>query len=58
MVLNLVSPDRLDAETIFRLEQALRREVDGTMTLDVRYLEEIPRTAAGKHRFVIGLPPQ
>jgi phenylacetate-CoA ligase len=58
MVLNLVSPDRLDAETISRLEQALRREVDGTMTLDVRYLEEIPRTAAGKHRFVIGLPPQ
>jgi hypothetical protein len=27
------------------------------MALEVRHVEEIPRSASGKHRFVIGLPP-
>lgn len=55
MVLNLVCPEKLDAAVEARLGEALRREVDGAMALEVRYLEEIPRTASGKHRFVIGL---
>lgn len=56
MTLNLVCPERLDARTVARLEDSLRREVDGAMALEVNYVEEIPRTASGKHRFVIGLP--
>lgn len=56
MVLNLVCPDRLETSVLARLEDALRREVDPAMALEVNYLAEIPRTASGKHRFVIGLP--
>jgi len=29
--------------------------VDAAMGLDVNYLDAIPRTVSGKHRFVIGL---
>jgi phenylacetate-CoA ligase len=58
MVLNLVCPERLDAWTVARLEESLRREVDEAMMLEVNYLDEIPRTASGKHRFVIGLPSE
>jgi len=32
----------------------LRQEVDAEMRLEVSYLADIPRIAAGKHRFVIG----
>ena len=55
MALNLVCPERLDARTVSGLEERLRHEVDEAMTLEVRYLDEIPRTVSGKHRFVIGL---
>ena len=55
MVLNLVCPERLEADRIARMEEALRREVDPAMSLDAHYVDEIPRTASGKHRFVIGL---
>lgn len=55
MVLNLVCPERLEAAVMARLEAALRREVDPAMSLEVRYVDEIARTASGKHRFVIGL---
>lgn len=55
MVLNLVCPEKLDAAVEARLGEALRREVDPAMSLEVRYVAEIPRTASGKHRFVIGL---
>jgi len=54
--LDLVAGQRLPVETLRTLEQCIHREVDPRMALEVRYLEEIPRTAAGKHRFVIGLP--
>jgi phenylacetate-CoA ligase len=55
MVLNLVCPDRLEASLVPLLEEALRREVDPAMALEVNYLDEIPRTASGKHRYVIGM---
>jgi hypothetical protein len=29
--------------------------VDPAMTLEVNYRAEIPRTASGKHRYIIGL---
>jgi phenylacetate-CoA ligase len=53
--LNLVAPQPLDAETVASLEASVRRDVAAQMTLEVNYLEEIPRTVSGKHRFVIGL---
>jgi phenylacetate-CoA ligase len=53
--LNLVAPRPLDAETLASLEASIRRDVDAQMALEVNYLEEIPRTVSGKHRFVIGL---
>ena len=56
MTLNLVCPQRLDERTEARLGESLRQEVDASMVLEVNYLDEIPRTASGKHRFVIGLP--
>lgn len=56
MVLNLVCQHRLEPALLTRLQDDLRREVDPAMTLEVRYVEQIPRTASGKHRFVIGLP--
>jgi phenylacetate-CoA ligase len=55
MALNLVCSERLDARTVARLEASIRREVDGGMALELNYQEEIPRTASGKHRFVIGM---
>lgn len=55
LVLNLVCPAGLEAGIVARLGENLRREVDPAMDLEVRYLDQIPRTASGKHRFVIGL---
>jgi phenylacetate-CoA ligase len=55
MALNLVCPERLGEETATRLGTSLRQEVDAEMKLEIHYLDEIPRTASGKHRFVIGL---
>jgi phenylacetate-CoA ligase len=55
MALNLVCPMRLDAAAVSRLENGLRAEVDGAMGLALNYVEDIPRTESGKHRFVIGL---
>jgi hypothetical protein len=55
LALNLVCPERLGAATLAALGEGLRREVDGGMALEVNYLDEIPRTVSGKHRFVIGL---
>lgn len=59
MVLNLVADvplnAPLDAAWVETLRASLIRDIDPSMQLDVVQLPEIPRTAAGKHRFVIGL---
>ena len=53
--LNLVAATPLSDETVAALRASLRRDVDAEMRLEVNYLAEIPRTASGKHRFVIGM---
>jgi phenylacetate-CoA ligase len=55
MDLNLVAPEPLPEAVVADLAVHLRAEVDPDMALRVNYLEEIPRTVSGKHRFVIGL---
>jgi phenylacetate-CoA ligase len=55
MALDLVCSPPLDAALVARLEAGLRAEVDPAMTLEVNYRTEIPRTASGKHRYIIGL---
>jgi len=54
IVLNLVSASPLSPETVAAMVGAIHRDVSPDMALDIRYLEEIPRTVSGKHRFVIG----
>ncbi|KVW93409.1 phenylacetate--CoA ligase family protein [Thiobacillus denitrificans] len=53
--LNLVTPQPLGSETLASLEASIRRDVDVLTALKVNYLDDIPRTVSGKHRFVIGL---
>ncbi len=55
ITLNLVASPPLTPETLMSLEASLRRDVDAQMVLEVNYLDAIPRTVSGKHRFVIGL---
>ena len=55
LTLNLVCSDRLNDETQRLLLENIRRDVDSEMMLEVNYLDEIPRTVSGKHRFVIGM---
>ena len=55
ITLNLVASSPLNAETPASLQARLHSEVDAQMALDVNYLDAIPRTASGKHRFVIGM---
>jgi phenylacetate-CoA ligase len=55
LALNLVATQALTAETLSSLEMRIHRDVDTGMVLDVFYLDEIPRTVSGKHRFVIGM---
>ena len=55
MVLNLVVSERLSAHDLESVKAGIRRDVDERMVLQVNYLDEIERTIAGKHRFVIGL---
>lgn len=55
MLLSVVASPALSDEHVNELRARLRAEVDAGMELDVRHVEEIPRTASGKHRFVIGL---
>ncbi|MDO8892574.1 MAG: hypothetical protein Q7V00_12065 [Sulfurimicrobium sp.] len=54
ITLNLVAAERLDEAALAALQARLHRDVDARMTLEVNYLDEIPRTRSGKHRFVIG----
>ena len=55
IALNLVVSQPLDAETLASLETGIRRDVDAQMVLEVNILDDIPRAASGKHRFVIGM---
>lgn len=55
MALDLVCPVPLDGGLVARLEDGLRAEVDPAMQLEVNYRTEIPRTASGKQRYIIGL---
>lgn len=54
MELHLVGPP-LAADAAAGIESRLHREVDPAMQLALIYREAIPRSATGKHRFVIGL---
>ena len=53
--LNLVTAQRLSQAELDSIEANIRRDVDQRMRVVVNYLDEIPRTDAGKHRFVVGL---
>lgn len=55
LTLNLVAAGVLNAETVASLASSIYREVDAQMVLEVNYLDAIPRTVSGKHRFVIGM---
>lgn len=55
LALNLVAAHPLNAETLASLQASIRRDVDEAMVLEVNYLDDIPRTVSGKHRFVIGM---
>jgi phenylacetate-CoA ligase len=53
--LNVVATQRLDASVQAALTEALSSRMELQVTLQVNHVGEIPRTASGKHRFVIGL---
>jgi phenylacetate-coenzyme A ligase PaaK-like adenylate-forming protein len=55
IALNLVCPEKLDAHTITSLSESIRRELGEGVRLEVNHVDEIRRTASGKHRFVVGL---
>jgi phenylacetate-CoA ligase len=55
MLLSVVASPALDETMTMELQARLCAEVDAGLTLEVKHVEEIPRTASGKHRFVIGL---
>lgn len=57
MVLEVVAAPALDEQFMNGLRTNIRAEADAGMALEIRHVEEIPRSASGKHRFVIGLPP-
>lgn len=53
--LNLVAAQRLSQAELDSIEANVRRDVDQRMRVVVNYLDDIPRTDAGKYRFVVGL---
>ncbi len=55
LTLSLVATHPLSDATLASLESSIRRDVDAQMVLEVNYLDDIPRTVSGKHRFVIGM---
>jgi phenylacetate-CoA ligase len=57
MLLDVVASPALDDRFVSGLRAGIRADVDADMALEIRHVEEIPRSASGKHRFVIGLPP-
>ena len=56
IVLSVVASPPLSDDTAGSLQENIHRDVDATMSLELRQVDEIPRTVSGKHRFVIGLP--
>jgi hypothetical protein len=55
IVLRLVAEERLEEPVLATIRTAILRDLDAQMHLQVDYLDAIPRTDSGKHRFVIGL---
>ena len=53
--LNLVAAQRLSQAELDSIEADIRRDVDERMRVVVTYLDDIPRSDAGKHRFVVGM---
>jgi len=53
--LNLVAMNKLSAETLAVLKEKICLKMESAVRLEVNYVEGIPRTLAGKHRFVIGM---
>ena len=53
ITLNIVSPIKLQIETINSLKERVRRDIDENMVLEINYVDEIRRSISGKHRFVI-----
>jgi phenylacetate-CoA ligase len=56
LVLTLVAASPLEAEFAARLGERIRRDVDAGMAFELVYADAIPRTASGKHRFVLSEP--
>jgi phenylacetate-CoA ligase len=53
IVLSLVSPAPLAPELAAALQARVRTELDPGLRLEIRQVPAIPRTASGKHRYVI-----
>jgi phenylacetate-CoA ligase len=53
LVLNVVAPEPLDESVAAGMRQSIARDVDARMAFHLNYVDDIPRTASGKHRFVI-----
>jgi phenylacetate-CoA ligase len=58
MALRVVAAERLTDEVVRGIEQRLHAASGGELALELVYVDRIPRTAAGKQRFVIGLGEQ
>ncbi|WFS61587.1 hypothetical protein LF599_13025 [Pseudodesulfovibrio thermohalotolerans] len=41
------------AATVNGLEERIRRDVSPAFSLDVRYVDDIPKTVGGKHRYIV-----
>jgi phenylacetate-CoA ligase len=55
LTLNLVASHGLSDAALASLRERIQRDVDAQLELEVNYLDAIPRTRSGKHRFVIGM---
>jgi phenylacetate-CoA ligase len=55
LALDLVAPAPLAEHVVVDLRARVARELDPALALVVNYCTDIPRTAAGKRRFVVGL---
>ena len=56
LTLNLVAAEKLSVQALAALSEKVGRAMGEAVALEVNYVEEIPRTASGKLRFVIGMP--